>query len=139
MVPLTEAVAQAGGAAGLVSNLGTAAAYGLPAGAVGGAAGAAAGGLGGLSFTNAFTGSLIGGAAGLISGGAQGIWTAHQAAEQRAEAQIATFSLKPSTIPPNGTASGYVFYPADRYQTLQAVLGDTESQSSVTATAKLDN
>src|SRR5216684_2411394 len=49
VVPLTEAIAQAGGAAGLVSALGTAAAYGLPAAAVGGVSGAAAGGLGGMS------------------------------------------------------------------------------------------
>ena len=137
VVPLTEAVAQAGGAAGLVSSMGTAAAYGVPAAAVGGVSGLAAGGLGGMSWSGALTGSLIGSAAGLIAGGAQGIWTAHQAAEQRAEDQIANLSLKPATIPPNGTASGYVFYPADQYQKLLAVMGDTESHSSVTATTKI--
>ena len=90
-----------------------------------------------MSWSNALTGSLIGSAAGLVAGGAQGIWTAHQAAEQRAEEQIATLSLKPTTIPPNGTASGYVFYPADQYQKLLAIMGDSESHSSVTATAKI--
>lgn len=95
------------------------------------------GGLGGMSWTNALTGSLIGSAAGLVAGGAQGIWTAHQAAEQRAEDQIANLSLKPTTIPPNGTASGYVFYPADQYEKLLAVMGDAESHSSVTATTKI--
>jgi hypothetical protein len=138
VVPLTEAVAQAGGAAGLVSSLGTAAAYGLPAAAVGGVSGAAVAGLGGLSGTSALSGSLIGSAAGLITGGAEGIWTAHQAAEQRAEEQIANLSLRPTTIPPNGTASGYVFYPADQYQKLLAVMGDSESHSSVTATTKIN-
>ena len=138
VVPLTEAVAQAGGAAGLVSSLGTAAAYGLPAAAVGGVSGAAVAGIGGMSGTSALSGSLIGGTAGLLTGGAQGIWTAHQAAEQRAEEQIANLSLKPTTIPPNGTASGYVFYPADQYQKLLAVMGDSESHSSVTATTKID-
>jgi len=138
VVPLPEAVAQAGGAAGLVSSLGTASAYGLPAAAVGGISGAAGGGLlGGMSWSSALTGSLIGSAAGLVAGGAQGIWTAHQAAEQRAQDQIATLSLKPTTIPPNGTASGYVFYPADQYQMLLAVMGDSESHSSVTATTKI--
>jgi hypothetical protein len=100
--------------------------------------GAAAAGLGGMSFGSALSGSLIGTAAGLVVGGAQGIWNAHNAAEQRAQEQIANLSLKPTTIPPNGTASGYVFYPASQYQKLQAVLGDTESQSSITATAKFD-
>ena len=137
-VPLTEAVADAGGAAGLVSSMGTAAAYGLPAAAVGGAAGAAGGGLGGMSWGSALTGSVIGSAAGLVAGGAQGLWTAHQAAEQRARAQIATLSLKAATIPPNGTASGYVFYPADQYQSLLAVMGDVESHSSITAITKID-
>jgi hypothetical protein len=120
VVPITEAVTQAGGAAGLASSLGTAAAYGLPAAAIGGVSGAAGGGLGGMSL-----------------GGAQGLWTAHQAAEQRAEEQIANLSLKPATIPPNGTASGYVFYPADQYQSLLAIMGDTESHSSVMATTKI--
>ena len=138
VVPLTEAITQAGGAAGLVSNLGTAAAYGLPAAAVGGVSGAAAGGLGGMSGTRALSGSVIGSAAGLVAGITQGVWTAHQAAEQRAQEQIANLSLKPTTIPPNGTASGYVFYPADKYQTLLAVMGDTESHSTVTVTTKID-
>lgn len=137
VVPLPEAVAQAGGAAGLVSNLGTAAAYGVPAAAAGGASGALGGGLGGMSWGSALTGSLIGSATGLIAGGAQGIWTAHQAAEQRAEEQIANLSLKPTTIPPNGTASGYVFYPANQYEKLLAVMGDAESHSSVTATTSI--
>jgi hypothetical protein len=139
VVPLTEAVAQAGGAAGLVSSLGTAAAYGVPAAAVGGVTGAAGGGLAGMSWGNALSGSLIGSAAGLVAGGAQGLWTAHQAAEQRAEEQIATLSLKATTIPPNGTASGYVFYPADQYKKLLAIMGDTETKSSVTATTKIDH
>jgi hypothetical protein len=138
VVPLSEAVAQAGGAAGLVSSLGTAAANGLPAAAVGGVSGAALGGFGGMSLTNALSGSLIGSGAGLVAGGAQGIWTAHQAAEQRAEEQIANLSLKPTTIPPNGTASGYVFYPAEQYQKLLAVMGDTESHSSLTAATKIE-
>jgi hypothetical protein len=36
-------------------------------------------------------------------------------------------SLKPTTIPPNGTESGYVFFPLGEYQKIQAVLGDTEA------------
>ena len=91
-----------------------------------------------MSGTNALSGSVIGSAAGLVAGITQGIWTAHQAAEQRAQEQIANLSLKPTTIPPNGTASGYVFYPADKYQTLLAVMGDTESHSTVTVTTKID-
>src|SRR5260370_11598158 len=72
VVPLTEAIAQAGGAAGLVSALGTAAAYGLPAAAVGGVSGAAAGGLGGMSRASALSGSLVGSTAGLVSCVTQG-------------------------------------------------------------------
>ena len=40
-----------------------------------------------MSWGSALTGSVIG-SAGLIAGGAQGLCTAHQAAEQRAQAQI---------------------------------------------------
>jgi hypothetical protein len=39
----------------------------------------------------------------------------HAAAEQRAQEQIQSLSLKPTTIPPNGTESGYVFFPLGEY------------------------
>jgi hypothetical protein len=38
-------------------------------------------------------------------------------------------SLKPTTIPPNGTESGYFFSPLGEYRNVQAVLGDTEAWS----------
>jgi hypothetical protein len=56
---------------------------------------------------------------------------AHAAAEQRAEEQIQSLSLQPTTIPPNGTESGYVFLPLGEYQRIQAVLGDTEEGSAI--------
>jgi hypothetical protein len=132
-VPLPEATAQAGGAAGLVSAIGTAAAYGIPAAATGAATGAASDAIfSGGSWAGALQGSAIGAATGLITGAAYGIWNAHAAAEQRAQEQIQTLTLKPGTIPPNGTASGYVFYPRGDYRQVEAVLGDTETQSSIT-------
>ena len=132
-VPLTEATEQAGGAAGLVSTLGTAAAYGIPGAAATAATGAASGaGFSGGSWTGALAGSAIGAATGLITGAAYGIQNAHAAAEQRAEEQIQNLTLKPGTVEPNGTASGYVFYPRGKYQQVEAILGETETQSSIT-------
>lgn len=132
-VPLTEATEQAGGAAGLVSSLGTAAAYGIPGAAATAATGAATGaGFSGGTWTGALQGSAIGAATGLITGAAFGIQNAHAAAEQRAQEQIENLTLKPGTVAPNGTASGYVFYPRGRYQRIEAILGNTETQSSIT-------
>jgi hypothetical protein len=132
-VPLTEATAEAGGAAGLVSSIGTAAAYGIPAAATTAAAGAASGaGFSGGSWSGVLQGSAIGAGVGLITGAASGIWTAHTAAEQRAQEQIQTLTLKAGTVPPNGTASGYVFYPHGKYQQVEAILGNAETQSSIT-------
>jgi len=132
-VPLTEATEQAGGAAGLVSSFGTAAAYGIPAAATTAAAGAASGaGFSGGSWTAVWQGSAIGAGLGLITGAASGIQNAHAAAEQRAQEQIETFTLKAGTVPPNGTASGYVFYPHGEYQQIEAILGNTETQRSIT-------
>jgi hypothetical protein len=37
-------------------------------------------------------------------------------AETRAQEQIQSLSLKATTIPPNGTESGYVFFPLGEYQ-----------------------
>jgi hypothetical protein len=132
-VPLPEATEQAGGAAGLVSSVGTAAAYGIPAATTTAAAGAASGAaFSGGSWAGALQGSAIGAGVGLITGAASGIWTAHAAAEQRAQEQIQTLTLKAGTVPPNGTASGYVFYPRGKYRQIEAILGNTETQSSVT-------
>ena len=132
-VPLPEAVEQAGGAPGLVSTIGTAAAYGIPAAAASAATGAAsAAAVYRSTWAGAFHGSVIGAGAGLIGGAAYGVWKAHAAAEQRAQEQIETFTLKPGTVPPNGTASGYVFYPPGVYQQVEAVLGNTETQTSLT-------
>jgi hypothetical protein len=132
-VPLPEATEQAGGAAGLVSSVGTAAAYGLPAAATSAATGAATdAAFSSGSWSSALQGSAIGAGVGLISGAAAGIWTAHSAAEQRAQEQIQTFTLKPGTVPPNGTASGYIFYPRGKYREIEAVLGNTETDSSIT-------
>jgi hypothetical protein len=73
------------------------------------------------------SGSLIGSAVGLVMGAGAGLYQAHAAAEERAQQQIQSLSLKPTTIPPNGTESGYVFFPLGEYQKIQAVLGDTEA------------
>ena len=42
-----------------------------------------------------------------------------------------TLTLKAGTIPPNGTASGYVFYSDGEYEQLQAILGNTETPNSM--------
>jgi hypothetical protein len=132
-VPLTEATEQAGGAPGLVSTIGTAAAYGVPGAAATAATGAASGAaFSSGSWTSALAGSAIGAATGLIAGAAYGIQNAHSAAEQRAEEQIQNLTLKPGSVAPNGTASGYVFYPRGKYKQVEAILGDTETQSSIT-------
>jgi hypothetical protein len=132
-VPLTEATTQAGGAAGLVSSFGTAAAYGVPAAATTAAAGAASGAaFSGGNWSGVWQGSAIGAGVGLITGAATGIWNAHSAAEQRAQEQIETLTLKAGPLPPNGTASGYVFYPRGKYHQVEAILGNTETQSSIT-------
>jgi len=115
-VLLTEATVQAGGAAGLVSSIGTAAAYGGPAAAASAAAGgASAAAFSGGSWSGVLQGSAIGAGVGLIAGATSGIWNAHAAAEQRAKEQIEILTLKSGTVPPNGTASGYVFYPQGKY------------------------
>jgi hypothetical protein len=94
-VPLPEATEQAGGAAGLVSSIGTAAAYGIPAAATTAAAGAASGAaFSGGSWAGVLQGSAIGAGVGLITGAASGLWNAHAAAEQRAQEQIQTLTLK---------------------------------------------
>jgi hypothetical protein len=54
-----------------------------------------------------------------------------EATEQRAQEQIETLTLKAGTVPPNGTASGYVFYPHGEYRQIEAILGNTETQSSI--------
>jgi len=46
-------------------------------------------------------------------------------------------SLKPTTIPPNGTESGYIFFPLGEYQKIQAVLGDTEAGSAITVSGNI--
>jgi hypothetical protein len=132
-VPLPEATAQAGGAAGLVSSVGTAAAYGIPAAATTAAAGAASGAVFSEgNWAGVWQGSAIGAGVGLITGAASGIWNAHAAVEERAKEQIQTLTLQPGTVPPNGTASGYVFYPHGKYQQVEAILGNAETQSSIT-------
>jgi hypothetical protein len=79
------------------------------------------------------SGSLIGSAIGLVMGAGTGLYQAHAAAEQRAQEQIQSLSLKPTTIPPNGTESGYVFFPLGEY----AVLGDTEAGSAITVSGNI--
>jgi hypothetical protein len=66
-----------------------------------------------------------------------GLYQAHAAAEVRAQEQIQSLSLKPITIPPNGTESGYVFFPLGEYQKVQAVLGDTEAGSAITVSGNI--
>jgi hypothetical protein len=61
----------------------------------------------------------------------------HAAAETRAQQQIQSLSLKPTTIPPNGTESGYVFFPLGEYQKIQAVLGDPEAGSATTVSGNI--
>jgi hypothetical protein len=68
---------------------------------------------------------------------AQGLYQAHAAAETRAQEQIQSLSLKATTIPPNGTESGYVFFPLGEYQKIQAVLGDTEAGSAITVSGNI--
>jgi len=133
-IPPQEAANQAGGAAGLASSVETAGAYAAPA-AVGGAATAAVGSA--VSGGSVLSGSLIGSAVGLVMGAGTGLYQAHSAAQTRAQEQIQDLSLKPTTIPPNGTESGYVFFPLGDYQRVQAVLGDTEAGSAVTVTGKI--
>jgi hypothetical protein len=83
------------------------------------------------------SGSLIGSAIGVLMGAGTGLYQAHAAAEERAQQQIQSLSLKPTTIPPNGTESGYVFFPLGEYQKVQAVLGDTEAGSAITVNGKI--
>ncbi len=137
-IPLNEAVAQAGGAAGLISSVETAGAYAIPTAAAAGAVGAAAGAaLGGGTWAGALHGTVIGAAAGLIIGGAYGVWKAHAAAEERAQEQIENLSLKAGDMPNNGTESGYVFYPVGEYQQVEAVLMDTEANVGITAKGRV--
>jgi hypothetical protein len=128
-LPPQEAATQAGGSAGLASSVETATAYAAPA-AAGGAATAAIGSA--VSGGSLLSGSLIGSAVGLVIGAGTGLYQAHAAAETRAQEQVQNLSLKPTTIPPNGTESGYVFFPLREYQKVQAVLGDTEAGSAIT-------
>src|SRR5215469_7306654 len=128
-LPPQEAANQAGGSAGLASSVETATAYAAPA-AAGGAATAAIGSA--VSGGSLLSGSLIGSAVGLVVGAGTGLYQAHAAAETRAREQVQNLSLKPTTIPPNGTESGYVFFPLGEYKKIEAVLGDTESASAVT-------
>jgi hypothetical protein len=128
-LPPQEAANQAGGSAGLASSVETAAAYAAPS-AAGGAATAAVGSA--ISGGSMLSGSLIGSAIGLVMGAGTGLYQAHAAAEQRAQEQIQSLSLKPTTISPNDTESGYVFFPLGEYQKIQAVLGDTEAGSAIT-------
>ena len=83
------------------------------------------------------SGSLIGSAIGLVMGAGTGLYQAHAAAEQRAQEQIQSLSLKPTTISPNDTESGYVFFPLGEYQKIQAVLGDTEAGSAITVSGNI--
>jgi hypothetical protein len=129
-----EAANQAGGSAGLASSVETAAAYAAPA-AAGGAATAAIGSA--VSGGSLLNGSLIGSAVGLVIGAGTGLYQAHAAAELRAQEQIQSLSLKPTTIPPNGTESGYIFLPLGDYQKVQAVLGDSEAGSAITVDGKI--
>jgi hypothetical protein len=129
-----EAANQAGGSAGLASSVETAAAYAAPA-AAGGAATAALGSA--VSGGSLLSGSLIGSAVGLVIGAGTGLYQAHAAAETRAQEQIQNLSLKPTTVPPNGTESGYVFFPLGEYQKVQAVLGDTEAGSPITVSGNI--
>ncbi len=133
-IPPQEAANQAGGAAGLASSVETAVAYAAPATA-GGAASAALGSA--VSGGSILSGSLIGSAVGLVMGVGTGLYQAHAAAQTRAQEQIQDLSLKPTTIPPNGTESGYVFFPLGEYQKVQAVLGDTEAGSAITVTGNI--
>jgi hypothetical protein len=133
-IPPQEAAIQAGGSPGLASSVETAAAYSAPA-AAGGAATAAIGSA--FSGGSLLSGSLIGSAVGLVMGAGTGLYQAHAAAEERAQQQIQSLSLKPTTIPPNGTESGYVFFPLGEYQKIQAVLGDTEAGSATTVSGKI--
>src|SRR5215472_1776710 len=128
-LPPQEAANQAGGSAGLASSVETATAYAAPA-AAGGAATAAIGSA--VSGGSLLSGSLIGGAVGLVIGAGTGLYQAHAAAETRAQEQVQNLSLKPTTIPPNGTESGYIFFPLGEYKKIEAVLGDTESASAIT-------
>ena len=70
-------------------------------------------------------------------GSRAGLYQAHAAAEARAQQQIQSLSLKPTTIPPNGTESGYVFFPLGEYQKIQAVLGDPEAGSAITVSGNI--
>ncbi len=133
-LPPQEAANQAGGSAGLASSVETAAAYSAPA-AAGGAGAAAVGSA--ISGGSMLSGSLIGGAIGLVMGAGTGLYQAHAAAEQRAQEQIQSLSLKPTTIPPDGTESGYVFFPLGEYKKVQAVLGDTEAGSAITVSGNI--
>ena len=72
-----------------------------------------------------------------MMGAGAGLYQAHAAAETRAQEQIQSLSLKPTTIPPNGTESGYVFFPLGEYQKIQAVLGDTEAGSAITVSGRI--
>jgi hypothetical protein len=66
------------------------------------------------------------------------VYQAHAAAETRAQQQIQNLSLKPTAIPPNGTESGYIFFPLGDYQKIQAVLGDTEAGSAITVSRNIN-
>jgi hypothetical protein len=149
-LPLSEAVAQAGGAAGLTSSFETAASYGVPVGVVSAAVGAAAGAaLTSGSWTGTRNGMLIGGAAGATLGATVGMVEAHTAAEQRANEQILAFSLhatdpdhctqsdQTGCILPNATSSGYVFYPRGDYDRVIAVFGDPQAETTITVAHNL--
>jgi hypothetical protein len=123
-LPPEEAANQAGGSAGLASSVenrgslrGTVGRWGSGPAAIGSA----------ISGGCVLSGSLIGSAIGSVMGAGTGLYQAHAAAEQRAQEQIQSLSLKPTTIPPNGPESGYIFFPLGEYQKIQAVLGDTEA------------
>jgi hypothetical protein len=74
----------------------------------------------------------MGSAVGLVMGASAGLYESHPAAERRAQQQIQILSLKPTTIPSNGTEGESVFFPLGEYQKIQAILGDTEAGSAIT-------
>ncbi len=127
-IPPGEAARLAGGAEELTGVLESAAVSGAAAGALGAGVGALAGAVGG----GVKRGALLGGAIGAGWGAFEGAPRGAAAARRQANQQLRSLALRPSKLNRDFTASGYVFFPAGRYDRIEVLLtnletGETES------------
>ena len=130
-LPPGEAARQAGGANELEGAVKSAAISGVGAAAVGAGAGAIAGAAGRnsgwFSFGSPGAGALIGTAFGAAGGIFTGAEKGQTKADQQANQQLESVSLKPEEVRKDFTVSGYVFFPKGQYNQVEMLLVDRET------------